>query len=103
MLAHSFKWRKTVNTNASRRGKAASTQAFRGGKTVIKGAIGELQIGEKTVSLHAFRSGKTVKGTTKQSEKAHLMRENREHTDIKLQEKVKIGAYWWENSEHTCV
>lgn len=31
------------------------------------------------------------------------MRENREHTDIKLQEKVKIGAYWWENSEQTCV
>lgn len=23
------------------------------------------------------------------------MRENREHTDIKLQEEVKIGAYWW--------
>lgn len=52
-----------------------------GGKTVIKGAL----TGEKTVSLHAFRGGKTVKGTTKQSTKAHLMRENREHTDIKLQ------------------
>lgn len=88
-----------MNTHASRRGKAASAQVFRGGKTVIKGAL----TGEKTVSLHAFRSGKTVKGTTKQSTKAHLMRENREHTDIKLQEKVKIGAYWWENSEHTCV
>lgn len=70
-----------MNTNASRRGKAASTHAFNGGKTVIKGAL----TGEKTVSLHAFRSGKTVKGTTKQSTKAHLMRENREQTDIKLQ------------------
>lgn len=88
-----------MNTNASRRGKAASAQVFRGGKTVIKGAL----TGEKTVNLHAFRGGKTVKGTTKQSTKARLMRENREHTDIKLQEKVKIGAYWWENSEHTCV
>ena len=88
-----------MNTNASRRGKAASTQAFRGGKTVIKGAL----TGEKTVNLHAFRGGKTVNVTTKQSTKARLMRENREHTDIKLQEKVKIRAYWWENSEHTCV
>lgn len=88
-----------MNTNASRRGKAASTHAFSGGKTVIKGAL----TGEKTVSLHAFRSGKTVKGTTKQSTKARLMRENREHTDIKLWEKVKIRTYWRENSEHTCV
>ena len=88
-----------MNTNASRRGKAASTHAFSGGNTVYKGAF----TGGKTVSLHAFRGGKTVRGTTKQSTKAHLMRENREHTDIKLQEKVKIGAYWWENSEHTCV
>ena len=54
---------------------------FRGGKTVIKGAL----TGEKTANLHAFRGGKTVKGTTKQSTKAHLMRENREQTDIKLQ------------------
>lgn len=70
-----------MNTNASRRGKAASTLTFRGGKTVIKGAL----TGEKTMNLNAFRGEKTVKGTTKQSTKAHLMRENREHTDIKLQ------------------
>lgn len=61
--------------------RESSKYAFSGGKTVIKGAL----TGEKTVSLHAFRGGKTVKGTTKQSTKAHLMRENREHTDIKLQ------------------
>lgn len=83
----------------AKNGEHARVKKRESGKTVIKGAL----TGEKTVSLHAFRSGKTVKGTTKQSTKAHLMRENREHTDIKLWEKVKIRAYWRENSEHTCV